>query len=106
MAPQAEETQVKLRIFLDGIPHEIDSTDPELIARWIREIFGRLPEINPGTLIELQVYPSVVYDETGQFKPDWSADSRIIAQHARIKSPRELVAALSKQLDEAEALHE
>lgn len=95
-----------MRIIIDGLPHECDSTDPDLLARWIREIFGRIPEINRGTIIELQSWPSFVYheNEVPQWRPDWTADSRIISQHTRVNSPRELLAALSKQLDEAEAL--
>ena len=95
---------MRLRLFLDGIPHEIDSTDPELLARWIVEIFGRLRDITPATLIEVQAQPSFIYDAHDQPVMDWSADQRIIGQHARIRSPRELLDALAKQLDTMEAL--
>jgi hypothetical protein len=98
---------VKLRIIIDGLPHEIDSTDPDLLARWIVEIFGRIPQIYPSTLIEVQARPSWVNDgsiERPNWVPDWAADARVIGQVQRIRSPRELLAALAVQLDEAEAL--
>jgi hypothetical protein len=86
------------------MPHEIDTIDPELLARWITEIFGRIREINPGTFIEVQAFPSWAYDQNYKLQPDWSADSRIIGQLHRIRSPRELLAALAGQLDKADAL--
>jgi len=95
---------VRLRLTLDGIGHEIDTADPDLLAKWIIEIFGRLRQITPATLIEVQASPSWVYDEHDQPVPDWTADSRIICQRMKIKSPRDLPDALGRQLDEAEVL--
>lgn len=93
---------MRLTIIIDGYPHEIDSTDPELLAKWIVEIFSRIPEIYPSTMIEVKAYPSFVLQNSGQWGPDWTADSRVISQIMVIRSPRELVTALSEQLDEAE----
>lgn len=102
---------MKLRLIIDGMPHEIDSTDPELLARWIVEIFGRIRQITPATLIEFQASPSFVPADDGDmqpgrggWRPDWTADSRVIGRITPIRSPRELLATLSAQLDELEAL--
>jgi hypothetical protein len=102
---------LKLRLFIDGLSHDIDSTDPELLSKWIVEIFGRIRQITPATRIEVQAFPSFVPDEPGDLRhgqggwhPDWTADSRVIGQIVPVRSPRELLAALGKQLDEAEAL--
>jgi hypothetical protein len=87
------------------MPHEIDSTNPELLAAWIVEIFGRIPQITPATIIELQVSPSYAWNATdGTWRPDWVADSRVIGQLRRIASPRDLVDELGKQIAEQEAL--
>ena len=97
---------MQLRMIIDGIPHEIDSTDPDLLARWVVEIFGRIREINPATLIEFQAFPSWVWSEgAANWAPDWLADSRVIAQIQRIRSPRDLVTALGAQIDELEKLN-
>lgn len=95
---------MKLRLIIDAVYHEIDSTDPDLLARWIVEIFGRIPEITPATLIQVQAYPSYLPDADGQWQADWAADSRILGRMDTIRSPRDLLAALSKQLDDLEAL--
>ncbi len=96
---------MRLTLSIDAIPHQIDSTDPDLLARWIVEIFGRIREIHEATLIQFQAYPSVLPQSVdGDWQPDWITDSRIIGQVIKIRSPRDLVAALSQQLDEVENL--
>ena len=95
---------MKLRLVIDNIYQEIDSTDPDLLARWIVEIFGRIPEITPATLIQVQAFPSFLPDAGGRWGPDWAADSRVLGRLDPIRSPRDLLAALTKQLDDLEAL--
>ena len=95
---------MKLRLIIDNIWQEIDSTDPDLLARWIMEIFGRIPQITPATLIQVQAFPSYLPDANGQWRADWAADSRVLGRLDPIKSPRELLEALTKQLDDLEAL--
>lgn len=95
---------MRLHLIIDGIWHEIDSTDPELLGRWIMEIFGRIPAISPATMIEIRASPSFVPDAAGQWRADWAADSRVIGRQYEIQSPRDLLAALAKQLDDLEAL--
>lgn len=98
---------MRLTIITDGIPHEIDSTDPELLGKWITEIFGRAVAagITPATQFEVRVYPSWVPDGSPQgWRSDWSADTQIIGRTHQVHSPRELIAILAAQLDEAEKL--
>lgn len=95
---------MKLTLSIDGYGHQIDSTDPDLLGRWIVEIFGRIREITPATWIEFRAAPSWVPGNGDDWQPDWVADSRIINQAIQIRSPRELVAALGKQIDELEKL--
>jgi hypothetical protein len=98
---------MKLQLIIDGIPHNIDSTNPELLGKWVVEIFGRVPMVYPSTLIEVQVEPSwVPTSRDGQWEPDWVADSRVIGQMRPVRSPRDLLAALAAQLDELDALQE
>jgi hypothetical protein len=92
---------MRLQLIIDSYPYVIDSSDPDLLARWIIEIFGRIREIHPSTQIELRAAPSFLLDDSGQWWPDWQADTRVINQPMTIRSPRELIEALSKQLDQA-----
>jgi hypothetical protein len=94
---------MRLTIQIDNMPHQIDSTDPELLGKWVVEIFGRAVAqgIHPATFITVQAFPSWVPDAQGG-RPDWIADTRIIGSVYRIHSPRELVEILAKQVDEAE----
>lgn len=99
---------MRLSINIDNIRHEIDSTDPELLGKWVVEIFARAGEMTNATWITFQAYPSWVPDSTvpNGGRPDWIADTRIIGGIFQVKSPRELVKALAKQIDEYEGLAE
>ena len=94
---------MRLALEIDALHYEIDSTDPELLGKWIIEIFGRFT-ITPATYIRMQASPSWLLNKYGVGEPDWTPDRRIVTQSARIGSPRELVEQLGKWLDEAEAL--
>lgn len=98
---------MRLTIQIDNIPHQIDTADPDLMARWIIEIFGRMREWTAATWVTMQAYPSFLpIDRNGRtdWVADWVADSAIIGRVVEIKSPRDLVTQLAKQLDEYEAL--
>lgn len=98
---------MRLTISIDSIGHEIDTTDPELLGRWIVEIFGRIREPGAATFITMRVAPSwLPVERQGRtdYVADWSADSMIIGRVTQVRSPRELVAALGRQLDDADAL--
>jgi hypothetical protein len=99
---------VRLSIVIDSINHDIDSSDPELLGRWIMEIFGRLPVIYPSTQIRIQAWPSFVLTrlDPPEWGPDWVTDSRVLGQLRPVRSPRDVVAALTQQLDELDALRE
>jgi hypothetical protein len=97
---------VRLEIRVDGYSFVIDSTDPELLGKWMLEVFARVGPFTPGTYCQVQAFPSFVSDPSSPqgLRPDWIADTRIIGGVFQVKSPRELVEALAKQLDEAEGL--
>lgn len=96
---------MRLSLIIDGIFHQCDSTDPDLLGKWIMEIFGRIQQITPATLIEFRAEPSwVPQGKDLPWGPDWLADSRVLGQVRPIRSPRDLVAELGKQLDEYERL--
>lgn len=96
---------MRLKLIIDGIYHEIDSTDPELLGKWIVEILGRVRNPTPATMFQMQAQPSWIPDDGphgGHL--DWVADTRIIGQMVTITSARDLVAALSDQIDQWEAI--
>jgi hypothetical protein len=95
-----------MTINIDGISHQIDTTNPDLLTSWILEIFGRIPGAPaPATYITVQIYPSVLWSGT-EWKPDWIADSRVLSQVYHVKEPRDIIDALSQQLEEKENLYE
>jgi hypothetical protein len=97
---------MRLTITIDGASHTIDSTDPELLGKWVVEIFARVGQVTPATYIQVQAYPSYLPSHNGEpVGLDWIADSRIIGGVFRISSPRELVEGLARQLDDADQLH-
>jgi hypothetical protein len=97
---------VRLTIVIGGMGHQIDSADPDMIGKWIVEIFGRMRDWNQGTYISMQAYPSSLPDENGGWRADWIADSRIVGQSVPVRSPRELADALSSWVDEWERLRQ
>jgi hypothetical protein len=100
---------VKLTISIDNMSAQIDSTDPELLGKWVMEIFGRavVAGITPATMIQMQVYPSWIPDPNSPHGggPDWIADTRIIGRVYQIRSWRDLLDELRNQIEEAEALN-
>jgi hypothetical protein len=98
---------VRLTISIDSVPHQIDSTDPVLLGNWMAEIFARAGEMSNATYISAQVYPSFIPDPASPqgMRADWIADTRIVGGVFQVKTPRELVEALARQLDDAEADH-
>jgi hypothetical protein len=96
---------VKLILAVDGMPFQIDTTDPELLGRWIVEIFARVRGPGPESVIQMQAWPSFVWDEdTGGWRPDWIADTRILGYMVTVKSPRGVVDALNDQIERQEAI--
>jgi hypothetical protein len=99
---------MRLEISIDSLSHQIDSTDPELLGKWIMEIFARAAAwgLNDGTLIQGRAQPSwVLSSQTPSgVTPDWISDSRITGQVFTVTSPRDLLAVLSRQLEEGGAL--
>jgi hypothetical protein len=99
------ERVMKLEIIIDGMFHGIDSTDPEILGKWMVEIFGRVRHptpATPATYFQVRAQPSYIPDADGNPTLDWIADSRFLGT-ATARTPREMVAALSAWLDEWEA---
>lgn len=94
---------MRLELTIDSYFHQVDSTDPEILGKWMVEIFGRV-QWTPSTFIQVRAQPSYIPGAPGGM--DWIADTRIIGQATRVKSPREVVEALSAWVDEWERLHE
>ena len=104
---------MRLEISIDSMPYMIDTTDPVLLGKWAEEILARAVAggMTAATYIQVRAQPS--YLRGGGEDPllDWieelyEADSRIMGERFEIQSLRDLVKGLSKQLDDAEALHD
>jgi hypothetical protein len=69
-----------------GYNFRIDSSDPELLGRWLVEtLLKTKPDFaNPA---RIQVWPSFTADG----KPDWIADSRVIGVLENVYSPQDVI---------------
>lgn len=90
---------MRLRLEINAIGHEIDSVDPEILGRWIVEIFDRATPFHPADLVRVHVQPSYIPDQNapGGYRLDWIANSRY-QEINDVHTPRELYRALGEQL--------
>jgi hypothetical protein len=95
---------MRLRLYVDGYPLEICTRDPELLARWLAEIFGAI-QWTPATQVEVQAHPLFWPGDDGlaYAAPDWVARSPIVSQRTPVTSPRETAEALLGQVHRLEA---
>lgn len=94
---------MRLTLQIDGMRHEIDSTDPETLGRWMVEILARVTHPTPATLIQMQAWASWLPDDSPQGgHPDWIADTRYTGNLATVSTPRDIVNALAAWVDEYE----
>jgi hypothetical protein len=97
---------MRLQIAIDAMNHQIDSTDPELLGKWIMEMFARVADTwSPATQFQVYVQPSWLPTRDGRGRADWIADSRVMGRIYDVKTPRELLDALAGQIEELEKLH-
>jgi hypothetical protein len=95
---------MRIRVNIDGLHHECDSTDPELLGRWLIEVFGRHQWFE-ATFCQVDVqpsFPSRAPDGKLDDRCDWIADVRYFDVWAP-KSPRELLKMMGQTLDRYEA---
>lgn len=92
---------MRLIISIDGVPHQIDSTDPETLGRWMVEIFARVKYPTPATYYQVQAMPSWIPDD-GDGHADWIQDTRYL-EIGKARSPRELLRELNAWLSNYEA---
>jgi len=87
---------MRLQIIIDNMHHEIDTTDPKLLFKWVEEILGRMPMWHPSTMVRLQAWPSFLYNKESQsWEADWIQDSRILGQYEEVKDPDDWINALN-----------
>jgi hypothetical protein len=96
---------MRLRITINAMAFEIDSTDPITLGRWVVEILARMERTwSPATIVTVQTSPTWVMTDNGNDRPDWIADGRVLGNFYEIRTPQDLVNALQQQLRELEAL--
>jgi hypothetical protein len=94
---------VRLELNVDGASHYVDSTDPDLLGRWIVEILARGVPYHPASYITVQAYPSFLpaNPETGRSRgPDWIGGGH--RREVTDRTPRGVLAALAATLDQLE----
>lgn len=108
---------MRVELIVDGQPLTITTSDPELLGRWLAEVFTST-EWQLGTYAEVRVMP--VWGRSGAelpgvlpappghlpARPDWITDARVTAWPVKVRSPREFAEALLDQVHRAEQLAE
>ena len=89
---------MQLDIQVDAISHRIDTVDPDLLGKWIVEIFTRTGPWTPATLVRVQAYPSYVPTPDGRGRADWIADTRYL-EVMQVRTPQDIVDRLQAQID-------
>ena len=90
---------------IDGYITQIDTRDPDLLARWLLEQFA-LIRWTPATFVRAQAYPSWSdMDEHGKARADWITDSRFLGDAWAVKTPEDVLAALDTALKAARSGH-
>jgi hypothetical protein len=89
---------MRVHVDIDNYGFDISTRNPELLARWLVEIFAEV-EWTPATNIRVWVQPGWVTRD-GQPVPDWLADSRVLGRWTPVQTPQEFVNSLQEQIDE------
>lgn len=92
---------MRLEIQIDGYGHMIDTVDPEMLGRWMVEIFNRFTPMSPASYVNVRAWPTFNPKTQGR-DGDWIADTRY-NRNVFPRSPRELLEQLGEILDEMEA---
>jgi len=87
---------VRVELRIDNMNHQIVTRDPELLGRWLVEMFGRV-NWTPATFCQAMVWPDWVGD---QGAPDWIGDTRVIGRLTPVSSPQDFVNMLQQQIDD------
>lgn len=84
-----------------GYQYSIDSVNPEVLGKWLVEIFER---IRPGTGVHapamVRAWPSWIDGK----EVDFVTDSRVLGRMFPALTPREVVAALAQMVKDQEKL--
>jgi hypothetical protein len=90
---------MRLALTIDSYTVQIDTRDPELLARWLLEQFA-LIRWTGATQVRAQAWPSFAdFTEQGTPRADWLADSRYVIERWTVKEPAEVVAAMQDVLN-------
>ena len=90
---------MRMELRIDNYRRVIDTTDLELLGKWLVEQFTSI-EWNNATQCEAFAYPGWHPDGT----PDWITDIRIVGQRESVKTPEDVVTFLADQVRQLRAL--
>ena len=90
---------MRVEISIDNIAFSITTRDPELMGRWLAELFASV-DWTPTTWVQMHVYPVWLPDQD----PDWLTDTRVLTRGAPVRTPQEFVDALQAQIDDMEKI--
>lgn len=83
-----------------GRPHRIDSNNPELLAQWLLETFGRIAP-DRSMPCQVQVWPSFDEQPGNTARYDWIVNASYLHPLIDICTPDELIERMTRQLEES-----
>jgi len=90
---------MRVQLEVDSIYRQIDTRDPETMARWLLEQFNEIGRIwTPATFTRVQVWPS--YDLDGRSGVDWIVNGAHNPPQLGTRTPRQFVNELADRLDQ------
>lgn len=92
---------MRLTLQVDGMTSEIDTRDPDLLARWLLEQFA-LIRWSPASYVTAHAYPSWSdLDDGGRARADWLTNSAWLTNRWIVKTPEDVVEGLRVALETA-----
>jgi hypothetical protein len=92
---------VRIQLEIDALIFQIETRDPETMARWLVEWFAEIQRLwTPATHIRIMVYPSYSLRDTGKpFEFDWIANASLNGPiSGKIHTPAQFVRELGDRL--------
>jgi hypothetical protein len=91
---------VRIQLEIDAIFRQIETRDPETMARWLVEQFAEIQRIwTPATYIRVMVYPSFALNSMDRSAADWIESASLNGPiSGKIHTPAQFVRELGERL--------
>lgn len=92
-----------MTITVNSYSFTIDSIDPEILGKWMVEIFERVGPLGNADQVYVRAYPSFSgHNIDGTPRVDWIEDTRFVDTLYNTRTPREIIEALEQAISDYE----